>query len=142
MASMTTVYEWLRHASGDGPVLGAACEAFEVMLAVVRAKEDPGSVFFASFVMAATLAADGRDAAGFAPSMPRPRSPFETGPADRLRAESAESTAKAVAGLAGLAAARLTQASGQAADPGDRDACEQAARCAAGIHELLARGGP
>lgn len=142
MASMTIVYERLQHADGIGPVLGAACQSFEAMLAALRVQEDPGSAFFASFVMAAVLAADGRDAAAFAPSMGRPHRTFQAGPADPPRAASAESTAKTVADLAGLAASRLTQAVGQAADPDDRDACEQAARCAAGIHELLGWGGP
>jgi hypothetical protein len=142
MAQMTTVQERLRHASGLGPVLGASCEAFEAMLTVIRAHEDPGSVFFAPLVMAAALAADGRDATSSAPSMSRPLSRSAAEAADRPLAASAESAARAVADLATLVAARLTQAAGQAPDPDDREACEQAARCADGIYELLTGGEP
>jgi hypothetical protein len=64
----------LRDSRDLGAVLDAAYEAFEAMLAAIRAHEDPGSVFFSRFTMAAALAADGRDAIAFAPSVPPPAS--------------------------------------------------------------------
>ena len=142
MAQMTNLQERLRNASGLGSVLGASCEAFEAMLRVIRAHEDPGSVFFAPLVMVAALAADGRDASGSAPSMSRLISRSAADTADRPLAASAESAVRVVADLAQLAEVRLTRVAGQAVDPDDREACEQAARCAAAIYELLGGGEP
>jgi hypothetical protein len=51
--------------------------------------------------------------------------------------DSTESAADAVAGLARLLAARLAQSGESAADPGDRAACCDAARCAEEIYRLL-----
>jgi len=142
MAQITTLQERLRNASGLGPVLGASCEAFEAMLTVIRAHEDPGSVFFAPLVMAAALAADGRDASGSAPSMSRLLSRSGADTDDRPLADSAETAARVVAVLALLVEVRLTQVAGQAVDPDEREACEQAAQCAAAIYELLGWGEP
>ena len=142
MAQITTLQERLRNASGLGPVLGASCEAFEAMLTVIRAHEDPGSVFFAPLVMAAALAADGRDASGSAPSMSRLLSRSGADTDDRPLAASAETAARVVADLAQLVEVRLTQVAGQAVDPDEREACEQAAQCAAAIYELLGWGEP
>ena len=51
-------------------VLDAAHDAFEDMLSVIRAFEDPEDGMFIPLVMAAASAADGRDAIAFAPSLP------------------------------------------------------------------------
>jgi hypothetical protein len=139
MTRMEAAAGRLRRAGDLGAVLGAAYEAFEVMRVVVRAREDPASGLFAAFVMAAALAADGRDAIAFAPSMP-PRGPGVPG-AGGVLAGTAEEVARGVAGLSGLVAVRLGQVAGQA-EPGDREACQRAASCARGIGELLGGGGP
>jgi len=137
---MAAARERLRQASGLAPVLGAAHEAFGAMLAAIRSNEDPTTGLFAAFIMAAALAADGRDAVAFAPSMP------PVGSRDFLDDEvdvriPPESVARLVSDLSQLLGAQLTRSAGQATDPADRDACDQAAQCAAGIH-LLARDGP
>lgn len=54
-------------------LLGAAYEAFEVMLRVIREHDQPGADFFLPMVMAGAAAGNGRDHLLFAPSLP-PRS--------------------------------------------------------------------
>jgi hypothetical protein len=131
----------LRDSRDLDAVLDAAYEAFEAMLVAIRAHEDPGWVFFSRFTMAAALAADGRDAIAFAPSIPPPASRDMV---DEEVPEQAtpERIARLVSDLSQLAMTELNQSAGQATDPADQDACDRAARCAAGIHDLLAKGGP
>jgi hypothetical protein len=138
---MVAAQEQLRQASGLAPVLSAAYEAFEAMLAAIRSQEDPAIDLFAAFMMAGALAADGRDAVAFAPSMPPRRRRNAPIPED-LPAETAAEVAAAVADLSGLVAACLAQAAGQAIDPDSREASRRAAWCARGIQDLMARGGP
>jgi hypothetical protein len=128
----------LEQAVGLAAVLGAAYEAFEGMRWEFRAREDPATRWFAGFVMAAAAAADGRDAVAFAPSMPaRPRrGAAESGPGLPAR-ESAERAAGEAAELSRRLAECLTRAAGLASDRGDREACEQACRCAREIFDLL-----
>jgi hypothetical protein len=127
----------LEEAVGLAAVLDAAYDAFERMRLGFRAHENPATGFFAAFVMAAAAAADGRDALGFAPSLPpRWRHGAETEPG-LPEGESAERIAGDAAGLSQLLAACLARAAGLASDRGDQDACEQAARCAGEIFELL-----
>jgi hypothetical protein len=138
---MATAQERLRQASGVASILGAAHEAFESMLAAIWSQEDPATGLFAAFMMAAALAADGRDAVAFAPSMPPRRGRNAPVPED-LSAEKAAEIVGAVVGLSSLIAARLAQAAEQATGPSDREACNQAAWCACGIQDLMAGGGP
>ena len=143
MSPIPEIGERLQHAAGLAEVLDAAYDAFEQMLLAIRAHENPASGLFAAFVMAAASAADGRDAVGFAPSLPPDRG--KSAPADdngRQAAESAESIAEPVAGLSRLLAARLAQAGESASDPGDRAACADAVCCAESIYGLLHRSGP
>ena len=49
-------------------LLQAAHQLFAVALTALRTYEDPASMWFGRFVMAAASAADGRDAVIFAPS--------------------------------------------------------------------------
>jgi hypothetical protein len=59
-------------AAGDLPtVLSAAHDAFESLLMAFEASDDPADSTFVPFVMSAALAANGRDAMGFAPSLAR-----------------------------------------------------------------------
>jgi hypothetical protein len=133
--------ERLQHAASMPAVLEAAYDAFEQMLVVVRAHENPASGLFAAFVMSAASAADGRDAVAFAPSLP-PR--LGTQPPDdgEMAEDNDEAGAEAVAALSRLLAVRLAQAGASAPDPGDRVACADAARCAENIYGLLHRSGP
>jgi hypothetical protein len=128
--------------AGDLPaLLEAAHQVFVAALTALRAREDPTSVWFGRFVMAAASAADGRDALIFAPSMPGHRTHATTGSREDSSAGTAYTIAGDIASLCGLAAVRLAQAASQAADPGDQAACVRAAQCARRICELLAEGG-
>jgi hypothetical protein len=141
--------ERVRQAVGLTAILDAAYEAFEDMLQILRAHEDPASGLFLSVMVAAASAADGRDAIMFAPSLP----PWQgsgavvedaayAGESAQTARNSAGSVVDAVSGLAWLLAARLAQSGESAADPGDRSACCDAARCAEEIYRLLRRNGP
>src|SRR6266571_8532426 len=70
MRRITTSRERLREAVGLPAVLDAAFCAFEDMLAAIEGLADPGDGMFIPLVMAAAATADGRDAIGFAPSLP------------------------------------------------------------------------
>ena len=70
MTLTPTTLERVRHAAGLAAILDAAYEAFEDMLQILRAHEDPASGLFLPVMMAAASAADGRDAIMFAPSLP------------------------------------------------------------------------
>ncbi len=121
----------LQHAAGLPAIFDAAYGAFEDMLSAIRAHQDPASGLFAAFTMAAASAADGRDAVGFAPSLPPPHG--KDGPAgdeSERAGQSAESAADAVAGLSRLLMTRLAEARKLSPDPGDRAACADAIRCA------------
>ena len=70
MTPLRRTQQRLQHAAGLPAILDAAYDAFEDMLPAIRAHEDPAGGLFAAFMMAAASAADGRDAIGFAPSLP------------------------------------------------------------------------
>ena len=70
MSSLFFVRERLHQASDLAAILDAAYDAFESMLSVLRAHEDPGDPMFGAVMMAAASAADGRDAVLSAPSLP------------------------------------------------------------------------
>jgi hypothetical protein len=142
MSRIDQAGERLLRASDLATVLDAACDAFEDMLSVIRACEDPGDEMFTVMVMAAGSAADGRDAILFAPSLPPrrlhpPAAGEEQGPAG-----STADTVDALARLSGMLAARLDDAACAAPDPGDRAACLGGARWARDVHTLLVGGGP
>jgi len=137
--------------AGDLPgLLEAAHQGFAAALTALRACEDPGSVWFGRFVMAAAAAADGRDALLFTPSLPAHASPGlrdmgEEPQAGTAGSDGGEDRAGRVAGdiaaFCGLAAVRLARAASRPPDPGDQAACARAAGCARRICELLAGGG-
>jgi len=126
-------------AAADLPaVLDAAYVAFEEMLTVIQAHQDPGSPLFAGFVMAAPHAAGGRDAVLFAPSLPaRPLRPARTLAAGEPEQSEAWVAARELAGLCELVEARLTQAAGSAAGPQDQSACLDAAAQARALRGCL-----
>ena len=141
MTRMALAQEHLEQAGDLAAVLDAAYEAFEAMLAVINDSQDPASGLFAAFVMAGAAAANGRDAVGFAPSLPtRPQHRGASGEGTTSGA-SPEVTARGVAALSHLTAARLTPMAGSASRSGDRTACQAAARYAREICQLLG-GGP
>jgi hypothetical protein len=150
MTLIPTTLERVRHAAGLAATLDVAYEAFEDMLQLLRAHEDPASALFLPIMVAAATAADGRDAIMFAPSLPPGQSSgasmtedaAHAGQSAQTAGDSAGSAADAVAGLARLLAARLAQSGQSAADPGDQSACSSAAGCAEEIYRLLRRTGP
>ena len=83
MTLIPTTRERVQHAAGLAAILDVAYDAFEDMLRLLRAHEDPASGLFPAVMMAAASAADGRDAIAFAPSLPRVRA--KTRPRHRTR---------------------------------------------------------
>lgn len=143
MTFLISARDRLGQAAGLAAVLDAAYDAFESMRLAFRVHEDPASGLFGVFVMAAAAAADARDAIAFAPSLParRRRGAAGTGQGPP-GGDSAERVADEAASLSQLLGAWLALAAGSASDPGDRGACEQAARCAYEICDLLGGAGP
>jgi hypothetical protein len=137
--ALSVIEERVAGAKSLPALLDAAYEAFEAMLAVIRAHDDPGSGLFVPMVMAGAQAAAGRDRVGWAPSLP-PRGlrrlaagrPDETGPF-----QAAGTAATWLAGLCRVLAGRLDEAAALAADPGDQDRCAGAAGCAREIALLM-----
>jgi len=130
-------------AGADLPdVLESAWRAFECMLDEAEAHEDPATPLFPAFVLAATAAANGRDAVLLAPSLPWPprHTPHGSRQADGP-GEPAQEAARALASLSQALISRLETAAGSAAHSGDRDACRYAAGRARAIYDLLAGAG-
>jgi hypothetical protein len=143
---MTTSISWqaqqVQAAAGLPEVLESAWRAFECMLTEAEAHEDSATPLFPAFVLAATAAANGRDAVLLAPSLPWPPqgSPTDGGQAG-APGESAQSAARALASLCQALISRLETAAGSAASPGDSDACRSAAARARDICDLLTEAG-
>jgi len=143
MTSISLQAQQVRAAEGLPEVLESAWRAFECMLAEAEAEalEDPPTPLFPAFVLAATAAANGRDAVLRAPSLPWP--PRDTSPGGG-QAGGPREPAQAAWALASLSQAlisRLETAAGSAASSGDRDACRYAAGRARAIYDLLAGAG-
>lgn len=136
MICITTATRRLENAATLPALLDAAFGTFEEILSGIHDYEDSGGEFFAAPLFAAVAAADGRDAVGFAPSMPRPTAPGECACCD---------TPADFTGLAALSATlatRLTHAAAGGSTAGDRAACQQAAQQADQIRILLTGDGP
>jgi hypothetical protein len=128
----------VEQAIGLPAVLDASYDAFEQMLAAITIQQDRGGGAFAAFVMSGTAAANGRDALAGAPSLPSASS----GDLASMASDSSgdlpmEHVAAVLADLGQLLSRRLTDASDQSADVGDRVACTQAARHVAYVCSLL-----
>jgi hypothetical protein len=141
-----TLISWqaqrVRVGVGLPEVLESAWRAFECMLVEAEAHEDPATPLFPVFVLAATAAANGRDAVLRAPSLPWP--PRHTPPGEGQAGgagESAQEAARALASLSQALISRLETAAGSVASSGDRDACRYAAGRARAIYDLLAGAG-
>jgi len=140
MTSISWQAQRIRAAAGLPEVLESAWCAFECMLAAAEAHEDPATPLFPAFVLAATAAANGRDAVLLAPSLPWP--PRDTPPGGGQAGgpgEPAGAAARALALLCQALITRLEAAAILAAGPGDRDACRYAAGRARAIWDLLAQ---
>jgi hypothetical protein len=119
--------------------LVVAWDIFELVQVVANGCAGREPSLFAAFLFTAAAAAEGRDAAGFAPSIPDV--PGISVDQPEWEAASTAEIAGQVAGLMTFLGRRLELAAGQAADPEDRQACAHAARQVGQIRALLAPGG-
>jgi len=138
MTSLTAARRELTAASGLAATLNAAYDAFEFLLMIFRDGADPAADVFAAFVMSAALAADGRDAIAFAPSLPPAALHGEIAPA----ADRQEASANELADLCRDLVTSLERVAETALNPDDRAGCRASVRYARGIHVLLTGGEP
>jgi hypothetical protein len=139
MRQLTVAADRLRGARGLPAVLDAACDAFEAILVVIGDYEQASGMDI-TFLLAATQAANGRDAVLFAPSLP-PRALHHPMHAEPPDGPSATDINSALAGLSGLLCARLSHTAATAGNA-DQAACQNAARYATQIYSLVARRQP
>ncbi len=138
MMRLTAARDQVQRASGLAALLDAACDVFEHILTAIGEHEDARGMTI-PFLLAATQAANGRDAVLFAPSLPSRRLHEPPAPAAVQLSASSEAITTALGELSGLLAIRLACAARQLHASGDRSACQDAARCARQIRDLLAR---
>ena len=127
----------LEAVGGLAELLEVAWDAFSLMLTVCQECESQSVELFAAFAFAASAAASGRRILAAALSLPPGRG-SGAGHEAIVRPD-LEEIGDGLAGLAHLVNGRLSSVAGQASDPGDRRACQDAAVEAARICELLAR---
>jgi hypothetical protein len=142
MKRLTTAGERFGQARDLAAVLDAACDAFEEILSVIGDYEDAADDLAVPFLLAATQAANGRDAVLFAPSLPARRLHPADPPGEEPGRASAQEITSAVAGLCQLLAWRLAHTATTAIAAADRAACRDAARYARQAHALLTASGP
>jgi len=142
MIHNATARDRVEQADNLAALLDAAHDAFEAMLSVIRAHEDPEDGTFIPLVMAAASAADGRDAIAFAPSLPPRRLHPATAGKQSHEPGSPRAIASKLAALSELLARRLTEAARSAPISADRTACTDAAHSARDIQALLTVSGP
>jgi hypothetical protein len=126
----------LQVVDGVADTFAVGWDTFELVQGMADDYADRTPDMFAAFMFAAASAAEGRDAVGFAPSMPTTPG-IAVAHAGSDGGDALEIADK-VAGLVSALGARLQAVAGQAEDPGDRRACEHAAGEAARICALLA----
>jgi hypothetical protein len=126
-------------ADGMAELLDAAWDAFTVLLVWCRACEERAVELFAAFAFAAASAAEGQMIVASAPSLTGGHR-CDSGH-DVIVQDDLELIADGLSGLAGALRDRLGSGGLEAADPGDRAACQQAAVSAAQICALLSRDG-
>jgi hypothetical protein len=127
----------LGEAVGVAGVLAAGWEIFELIGEVAAACAERSVDLYPAFMFARGAAVDGRNAIAFAPSVPAVGAAL-SGWAG-LGTDDVSEVADALAGLASALSMRLRAMAPLAADDGDCVACENAARDADRISELLAR---
>ena len=137
MKQIKLVEQQLREADGVADVLAVAWEIFDLVGALAAACAEQAADMYPAFMFARSAAINGRNAIAFAPSMPADCATSFGNP--ELSASDVDEVADDLAALASALSARLRAAARLAADDGDRIACENAARDADQIGELLAR---
>jgi hypothetical protein len=131
------VEQHLREADDVADVLAVAWQIFDLVGALAAACAEQAADLYPAFMFARSAAVDGRNAIEFAPSVPAVGAALSGGPV--LSTGDASEVADALAGLASALSRRLQATAQLAEDDGDRVACENAARDADRISELLAR---
>jgi len=140
MAGVSGIADRVGAARSLPELLCAACEAFEVILTVIREHDQPDSELFVPMVMAGASAGNGRDHVLFAPSL-SPRMVSPNGAAqDGGPAMTSQEAAGWLARVSRVLAARLTAAAASAVLAGDRDASLGAAGCAQEVLALMGSG--
>ena len=139
MTRISDICDLLRRDTDLPVLLDIAYAAYELLLSAVEEHQDPASGTFVPYVYAATLAADGRDAILFAPSLPV----CQLRPVDAVtNGRGSASTVDDLVALSEVLCHVLTRAAGAAPAQGDAAACQNAAQCAAAIHRLLTGAEP
>jgi|SRR5579859_1262819 len=135
MRQIQDVQARVRAACGTADMLGAAWDAFTLLLDTCEAGVDSSPGLFAAFAFAAATASRGRLMLESAPSLP----PGAGNQASRAAVvkHDLDQAAGALAGLAAALGQRLGEAAVAAADVGDRAACLDAAAEAVRVAELL-----
>ncbi len=144
MRLLTAAGDQLRRAHRLPAVLDAACDAFEDILAIIGTYEDTTTTSTATaivFLLAATQAANGRDAVLFAPSLP-PRSLCPRPATGQPERGTADDIKTAVTDLSRLLASRLAATATMTVAAADRAACHDAACYARKVSDLLAGSDP
>jgi hypothetical protein len=119
-------------------LLSVSFDAFESIRIRARSCEDREPALFAAFMATADAAVDGREAIVAAPAL-GPAGP-DAVPADPSGAGiSVTEAADSLAALGALLSEHLTRAAARTSEPGDRVACQEAARAASRVHDLMAR---
>jgi hypothetical protein len=111
-------------------LLDASLQAFTTITAIIYREQDRGGSLFPAFVMAGRPASSGRRALAAAPSLPAMSQDAQPATGGAPPTWSAGESAAAVAGLSRVLGHRLEDAAVMAEQPGDRQACAGAARCA------------
>jgi hypothetical protein len=142
MRQLTAAGDRLGQARDLAPLLDAAYDAFEEILAVISDHEDAADTPAVPLLLAATQTANARDAVLFAPSLPTRRLHQAQRVGEEPERGSAHDITAAVAGLCRLLASRLAHTAGTAATAGDQAACQDAAHHAQAAHALLTGSGP
>ena len=137
MKQIELIEQHLREAVGMTDVLAAGWEIFELIGDLAAACAEQSADLYPAFMFARSAAVDGRNAIAFAPSVPAVGAALSGGAV--LWTDGMSEVADALVGLASALSMRLRATALLAADDGDRVACENAARDADRISELLAR---
>jgi hypothetical protein len=127
---------------GLAAVLDAAYAAFEEMLVVIHAHQNPDDLMFVPFVMAAACAASGRDAILFAPALPPCPLQAAGAAAGECQAGDALAAARELAALCQLLEVKIDRGGQQRIRQRDRSACLDAAAQARELRGYLTGSAP
>ena len=128
----------LRAVQSLSELLAVSFDAFEAIHVLARGSEGVVPALFAAFMTVADTAVDGREAITIAPSLsPAPGGTLVTSPP--AASADIDTIIDALAALGALLGERVAHAADRALIPGDRAACQEAAKAGRRIHQLMAR---